>query len=192
MTKKEYIYLILNRVKEGGKVDTTKIHPKDVEFAIAKYRSHFIKSVPEDELAYYTKPYTISVSTDATTHRKYITLPVQIENLQRLGKGVVNINTLAGYDFKFIPVSEDDFEIDEQLEANLIYPYISFITRFDRVDFDVAMTTAEITSVIAHLIPTFDEFEDSDKVPVGNFEREVMELATGYLSMTPEPDLKNN
>jgi len=193
MTKNELIFTIINRVKAGGKVDTTKFHPKQVEEVIAIYRSALLKQVPDRELDYYAKQYTASTSTDETTTRKYVSLTVQIENLPRVAKGIVSVSTEEGYDFRFYPTTEREMKLTDGLESNLVTSSkFGYIVGYDRIDFDKAFSSSTIETVRIMAIPTFDEYTSTENVPLGNFEKELIEGVTNFLLGTPEPDLLNN
>jgi hypothetical protein len=190
MKKNQLIYTIIDRVKRSGKVDYTKIHPKDVSNIIAKYRSHFIKGLPENELDKFAEEYTETVQTNATTTRRYVDLPVQIEGLNRIAGGVVSVSTSAGYDFRFYPTTEREMKLYDGLEVNQITGRIGFIVRSDKIDFDTSFSG--ITTIRMMIIPTFDEYSDTDIVPLGKFEKDILEGATNYLLGTPEPEHLTN
>ena len=190
MTKNQLIYTVIDRVKRSGEIDYTRIHPVDVANVIAKYRSNFIKGLPENELDKFAEEYTESVQTNATTSRKYVDLPVQIEGLNRAGGGVVSVSTSAGYDFRFYPTTEREMKLYDGLEVNLITERIGFIVRSDKIDFDI--TFSGISTIRMMIIPTFDEYSNTDIVPMGKFEKDILEGATNYLLGTPEPEHLNN
>jgi hypothetical protein len=190
MTKNQLIYTVIDRVKRSGKIDYTKIHPIDVSNVIAKYRSNFIKGLPENELDKFAKSYTESVQSDGTTSRKYVDLSIQIEGLNRVGGGVVSISTSTGYDFKFYPTTERDMKLYNGLEVNDITTKIGFIVRYDRIDFDTKMDSTATVRLM--LIPTFDEYGDTENIPLGKFEKDILEGATNYLLGTPEPEHLTN
>lgn len=196
MTKNEIIYTVLNRVKEGAKVNTTKVHPIDVENTISMYRSALLKNAPLKELDFYTKQYTATLQDDGTNGRKYVDLPVNIEDLNRVSKGVISVSLAAGYDFKFYPITEREMKLYNGLEASTVTgsgTRIGYRTYFDRIEFDTAMSElTDITTVRLLLIPTFDGYASTDNVPLGKFEKDILEMSANYLLGIPQPDLKNN
>jgi hypothetical protein len=190
MTKKELIYSVKNRIAPGGETDDTRFHPQEIENILAKYRSHFLKSVPKNELDYYAKQYTADVETDATNGRNYVDLPVQIEDLPGVNKGVVSVTTTQGTDAQFYPMTERDRKMGAGLEVDSVRAgRTGYVVYYDRIEFDGEITP---DSVRMMLIPTFDEYSLTENVPLAPFEREILELATNYLLGIPEPELKNN
>lgn len=191
MTKNELVHTIRGRLKAGGKTDDTQFHPQLIENVIAKYRSALLKRLRENELDSYAKEYTEAVQTNGTTNRKYVDLPVQIEDLPRVAKGVVSVSTATGYDFRLYPTTEREMKLTDGLECNKVSTSkFGYIVRFDRIDFDPLFSG--ITTVRMMLIPTLDEYASTDEVPLGDLEKDVIEGATNYLLGTPPPDLKNN
>ena len=190
MTKKELIHTVRTRLEPGGSTDTTQFHPQEIENAIAKYRSQFLKTVPIGELDYYAKQYTGSVSTDGTNNREYVSLPVQIEDLPGVSKGVVAVTTSQGTDAQFYPMTERDRRLSYGLEVTSVQAgRTGYVVYYDRIEFATNMTQSTVRMM---LIPTFDEYTSTENVPLGPFEREIIEMATNYLLGIPEPELKND
>jgi len=192
MTKREIIDTVLNRVKEGAKVNSTQFHPKQIESVISQYRSQFLKKLAMSELDYYAKQYTISLSTDGTNGRKIATLPVRTEDINTVSRGIVSVTPATGEYLYMYPITEREIKLTNGLECNQIVNRIGYVVKYDRIEFDSFATSAGLTSIRAMIIPTFDEYASTDEVPLGKFEKEIIELTTNYLLGVPAPDLKNN
>jgi len=187
MTKQELVDSVLIRVDPIGE-STTKFHPQYIENVIAKFRTQFLQRVSEKELGYYSKVYVSqTVNTETTSSRKYVDLPVQIEDLPRPNKGVVSVTKNAASDNFFYPTTERDMKLMQGTETGSVLARVGYYVTYDKVYFT---STPGVASVRLFIIPTLDEYTSTENVPLGPLQGDIIMSATEYLLGTPELNLK--
>ena len=185
MTKNEWIFYIKNIV--GASEKTARYHPAQIELVLERAYNQILYDYSFDEtedMNYFTKEYTaVAVSLDATTNRRYSTLPAKIVQMPRNRMSVRHINTNQGTDLQMFPMTERQWELVGSSDADTYNTRIGYMVRYPKIWY--YNMPAYVATVRMVLVIPFSQYASTDEVmiPAGreqDFERMALEMS-GYI-----------
>lgn len=140
-------------------------NPLLIEKYISIAYNTFVKSVFNSNRIYndnYTKEYELDVTKDDNTGNYYSIIPVGYIKLNRPGSGIINIDTLGTADLNFVPMTDANYKIVNNLTALKLKSYIPYIVVENKIKYMVKFTGIEKVNV--RLLPVYEAYDSDDDV----------------------------
>jgi len=169
MQKREHVFFVKELYDKTD--DSKNVHPDHVKFALSKAWNNLLydtfRKHPR-QLDFYAKEYTGETpALNATTNRYELAMPAPILQLPDFGEGVRNITPEQYEGPEFVVTNEIDQELYYDLDVYNVDDVIDYTVRVDKIIFGTNMTApVAAAGVRVLLIIPFDEFADTDEIPV--------------------------
>lgn len=148
-----------------------------------------------DNLDSYLRTYiNIDVKEEVGTEIKYSELPAPIIQFPLVADGIRNIQTMKGTSLEFVPMSNDELSLIDNLDVNNIDDVIGYAFKNGRIEYK-GMTNEILDGggVRMDLVIPFEAYSDDDdiQIPSGQDER-LFQIVVNSLLGVPYDSLNDN
>lgn len=195
MTRRQWIDYTKEFV---GKIDPTRqFHQNMVNNALSLAYENFVYDTYKyriHELDSMGKEYAVAVAQDGTSERYYSTLPCAIIEIDKVGSGILEVSTVSGYSYTFVPMYLQEIKRISGLEVEAMTDEIGYALIGTKVYFSSMTTAIQTAGVRMTVIPQFTEYGLDDYIPIPKSQAErFMETVLNVLNVVrPEMLLNNN
>lgn len=195
MTRRQWIDFVKEHV---GKIDPTRDYHKNmISISLGVAYDNFVYDTYRKfpyELDVMGKEYSVGVFYDNIRKRYYSNLPCNMVTINKVGSGIIEINSNEGFGYNFVPMYLHEIRLISDLEVEIMTDEIGYAIIDGKVVYSSLMTL-EIANegVTMTVIPQFTEYglDENIPIPAGQSER-FLESVLNVLAVKNEEVLLNN
>ena len=195
MTRRQWIDYTKEFV---GKIDPTRqFHQNMVNNALSLSYENFVYDTYKyriHELDSMGREYAVSVAQDGTSARYYSNLPCSIIEIDKVGSGILEVSTVSGYSYTFVPMYLQEIKRISGLEVEAMTDEIGYALIGTKIYYSSMTSAIQSEGVRMTVIPQFTEYTLDEEIPIPKSQSErFMETVLNVLNVVrPELLLNNN